>query len=80
MDLNGQKLGDKYIKIISAGLKDAKLIESYEFANNRLTDEGFSEIAKNIGTDIIKINVSYNQITKMDQKLINIILEPEARL
>ena len=76
MNLKGHKLGDQYIKAISAGLKDAKLIENCEFSNNRLTDTGFEEIINNLGNEIIKINVSFNQITKIDQKLINIILEP----
>ena len=78
--MKGHKLGDRYIKAISAGLRDAKLIENCEFSNNRLTDAGFGEIINNVGYEILKINVSFNQITKIDQKLINIILEPEARL
>lgn len=49
ISVKGQKFGDKYVKAISAGLKESKMIESCEFSNNRLTDAGFTEIIKNVG-------------------------------
>lgn len=40
LNLKGQKFGDKYIKAISAGIKEAKTIDNCQFSNNRITDEG----------------------------------------
>jgi hypothetical protein len=40
LNLKGQKFGDKYIKAISAGIKEAKIIDNCQFSNNRITDEG----------------------------------------
>lgn len=78
--MKGQKFGDKYIKAISAGLKETKMVESCQFSNNRLTDEGFYEILRNIGHEVSKLDFSSNRISKIDKKMLSFLIEPEARL
>lgn len=80
MNVNGQKFGDKYVKALSAGLKESKLIESCQFSGNRLTDSGFDDIMKSVSHDMIKLDFSNNSITRVNQKLLNTIMEPDARL
>lgn len=80
LNLKGQKFGDKYIKAICAGLKETKMVESCQFSNNRLTDQGFSEILTNIGHDVTKLDFSNNRISKIEKKMLNFLMEPDARL
>ena len=80
VNLKGQKFGDKYIKAISAGLKETKMVESYQFSNNRLTDAGFNQILSNLSHEVIRLDFANNRISNMDGKMLNIIMDPEGRL
>ena len=69
LNLNNYNLGDKYIIAMSAGLKKAKLIEKCYLSFNRITNKGFNELVNNLNHEVNLLDVSYNQISELDGKL-----------
>ncbi len=56
------------------------MVESCQFSNNRLTDDGFNQIVSNLNHEVMKLDFANNRISNMDRKILSAIMDPEARL
>lgn len=45
-----------------------------------MTNKGFSELVKCLNYEVNTLDVSFNQITELDDRLMQLIAHPEARL
>ncbi len=80
LNLNNYNLGDKYIIAMSAGLKRTKLIEKCYLSSNRITNKGFLELTSCLNHEVGTLDVSYNHITELNDKLMELVTHPEGRL
>jgi hypothetical protein len=80
LNASNYNLGDKYIIAMSSGLKKAKMIEKCFLSSNRITNKGFSELANCLTHEVSTLDVSYNMISELDDKMMELIGHPEGRL
>lgn len=76
LNANNYNLGDKYIIAMSSGLKKAKMIEKCFLSSNRITNKGFSELVNGLNHEVNTLDVSYNSISDLNDKMMELIGHP----
>ena len=80
LNVNNYNLGDKYVIALAAGLKNAKVVERCHLSANRITDIGMSELSRSLNHELSLLDLSHNKITKIEDKLLQLISEGESHL
>ena len=87
LDINNQKVGDKYMIALSHSVKYSEHLETLEFEGNRLTSVGVSHLFKslnenkNLAYKLKCINLSENHIGKSHvENLINFLQDPKCNI
>ena len=80
LNVSDYNLGDKYLMALSAGIKKTKTLEKINLSGNRMTDISLSDFAHSVGQELTVLELSRNKITKLDAKILEMIIEPLYRL
>jgi len=80
LNVSDYNLGDKYIMALAAGIKKTKTLEKINLSGNRMTDISLSDLANSVSQEVTVLELSRNKITKLDSKILEMIIEPLYRL
>ena len=65
---------------LSAGIKKSRTLEKILLSGNRMTDLALADLAESISQEVTVLDLSRNKITKLDNKILEMIIEPQFRL
>lgn len=65
---------------LAAGIKKSRTLEKMYLSGNRMTDLSLAEIAGAVSQEVTVLDLSRNKITVMDNKILEMIIEPQYRL
>ena len=80
LNVSDYNLGDRYIIALAAGLKKVRTLEKMYLSGNRITDLSLTDLAGSVSQEVTVLELSRNKITKLDPKILQMIIEPQYRL